>query len=74
MKTYTVTYNNMNDHRSVVSNVDWKTAIKTYSKTKKHQMFFQDDHTKDEKNTGIVTLIDQYGDEIYVGSCRRVRK
>ena len=75
MKTYSVTFNNINDCRSVISNVDYKTAIKIYTDTREHRRFFQDSLNKEENNTGVVTLIcDQSETIVFENSCKRVRK
>lgn len=75
MKTYTVTFNNCNDSRTVIQNVDWKTALTVYDDTKRHQRFFQDDLNKEEKNSGRVSIVcDQSDKAIYESACRQVRK
>lgn len=73
--TYTVIFNNINDCRTVISNVDYRTALSVYTDTKNHRRFFQDDLTKEEKNSGVVTLYRDADEKtIYETPCRRVRK
>ena len=73
--TYTVTFNNINDCRPVISNVDYKTALSIYTDTKNHRRFFQDDLTLEEKNSGVVSLHRDQDDKlIYETACRQVRK
>lgn len=73
--TYTVTFNNINDCRTVISNKDYRTALSIYSDTKNHRRFFQDELTKEEKNSGVVTLYRDADDKvIYETACKRVRR
>lgn len=75
MKTYTVTFNNCNDSRTVIEGVDFKTALSVYDDTKRHQRFFQENLNKQEKNSGIVTLSHELtGEKVYESKCRQVRK
>lgn len=72
MKTYTVTFNNVNDSRTVISAQDYRTALEVYRSTKEHRRFFQDDLSKEEKNSGVVALIcDQTDNTIYESACRK---
>lgn len=74
MKKYTVTFSNYNDLRTVISGVDYKTAIAIYADTKNHRRFFQDGLSAKEKNTGIVLLTRDADDSIiYECACRKVR-
>ena len=75
MKTYSVTFDNCNDCRTVISATDFKTALSIYSDTRNHNRFFQIGLSKEEKNTGVVSLIcDNTDKTIYINNCKRVRK
>lgn len=75
MNTFTVIFQNCNDSRTVIANVDFKTAREVYVATKNHRRFFQDDLNKEEKNSGRVALLnDQKEMAVFESQCRQVRK